>query len=173
MSGLIHIYCGEGKGKTSAALGLALRAAGAGMKVLFVQFLKDGSSSEISMLQRLGIETACCPDIRKFVFQMTEAERLQAGKEYSRLLSSALSRCREEGFGLLVLDEVLPACRLGLVPEEALMDFLRSKPSELEVVLTGRESSPALLELADYVTEMRKLRHPYDRGIQARKGIEF
>lgn len=173
MSGLIHIYCGEGKGKTSAALGLALRAAGAGMKVLFVQFLKDGSSSEISMLQRLGIETACCPDIRKFVFQMTEAERLQAGEEYSRLLSAALRRCREEGFGLLVLDEVLPACRLGLVPEEALMDFLRSKPSELEVVLTGRESSPAFLELADYVTEMRKLRHPYDRGIQARKGIEF
>lgn len=173
MSGLIHIYCGEGKGKTSAALGLALRAAGAGMKVLFVQFLKDGSSSEISMLQRLGIETACCPDIRKFVFQMTEAERFQAGEEYSRLLSAAVSRCREEGFGLLVLDEVLPACRLGLVPEEALMDFLRSKPSELEVVLTGRESSPALLELADYVTEMKKLRHPYDRGIQARKGIEF
>lgn len=173
MSGLIHIYCGEGKGKTSAALGLALRAAGAGMKVLFVQFLKDGSSSEISMLERLGIETACCPDIRKFVFQMTEAERLQAGEEYSRLLSAAVSRCREEGFGLLVLDEVLPACRLGLVPEEALMDFLRSKPSELEVVLTGRESSPALLELADYVTEMKKLRHPYDRGIQARKGIEF
>lgn len=173
MSGLIHIYCGEGKGKTSAALGLALRAAGAGIKVLFVQFLKDGSSSEISMLERLGIETACCPDIRKFVFQMTEEERRQGGEEYSRLLSAAVSRCREEGFGLLVLDEVLPACRLGLVPEEALMDFLRSKPSELEVVLTGREPSPALLELADYVTEMKKLRHPYDRGIQARKGIEF
>ena len=173
MSGLIHIYCGEGKGKTSAALGLALRAAGAGMKVLFVQFLKDGSSSEISMLERLGIETACCPDIRKFVFQMTEAERLQAGEEYSRLLSAAVSCCREEGSGLLVLDEVLPACRLGLVPEAALTDFLRSKPSELEVVLTGREPSPALLELADYVTEMKKLRHPYDRGIQARKGIEF
>lgn len=173
MSGLIHIYCGEGKGKTSAALGLALRAAGAGMKVLFVQFLKDGSSSEISMLQRLGIGTACCSDIRKFVFQMTEAERFQAGEEYSRLLSAAVSRCWEEGFGLLVLDEVLPTCRLGLVPEEALMDFLRSKPSELEVVLTGREPSPALLELADYVTEMKKLRHPYDRGIQARKGIEF
>lgn len=173
MSGLIHIYWGEGKGKTSAALGLALRAAGAGMKVLFVQFLKDGSSSEISMLERLGIETACCSDIRKFVFQMTEAERLQAGEEYSRLLSAAVSRCREEGSGLLVLDEVLPACQLGLVPETALTDFLRSKPSELEVVLTGREPSPALLELADYVTEMRKLRHPYDRGIQARKGIEF
>lgn len=173
MSGLIHIYWGEGKGKTSAALGLALRAAGAGIKVLFVQFLKDGSSSEISMLERLGIETACCHDIRKFVFQMTEAERLQAGEEYSRLLTAAISRCREEGSGLLVLDEVLPACQLGLVPETALTDFLRSKPSELEVALTGREPSPALLELADYATEMKKLRHPYDRGIQARKGIEF
>lgn len=173
MSGLIHIYCGEGKGKTSAALGLALRAAGAGMKALFVQFLKDGSSSEISMLEKLGIETACCPDIRKFVFQMTEAERRQAGAEYSRLLSCSLGRCREEGFGLLVLDEIIPACNLGLVSETALRDFLIEKPSELEVVLTGREPSPALLELADYVTEMKKLRHPYDRGIQARKGIEF
>lgn len=173
MSGLIHIYWGEGKGKTSAALGLVLRAAGAGMRVLFVQFLKDGSSSEIALLERLGIETACCPDIQKFVFQMTEAERLQAGEEYSRLLSAAVSRCREEGFGLLVLDEVIPACQLGLVPETALTDFLRSRPSELEVVLTGREPSPALLKLADYVTEMKKLRHPYDRGIQARKGIEF
>lgn len=173
MSGLIHIYWGEGKGKTCAALGLALRAAGAGIKVLFVQFLKDGCSSEIALLERLGIETACCPDIRKFVFQMTEAERLQAGEEYSRLLSAAVSRCREEGSGLLVLDEVLPACQLGLVPETALTDFLCSKPSELEVVLTGREPSLALLELADYVTEMRKLRHPYDRGVQARKGIEF
>lgn len=143
------------------------------MKVLFVQFLKDGSSSEISMLQRLGIETACCPDIRKFVFKMTEAERLQAGEEYSRLLSSALSRCREEGFGLLVLDEVLPACRLGLVPEEALMDFLRSQALRAGSGPHRPGVLPAFLELADYVTEMRKLRHPYDRGIQARKGIEF
>ena len=173
MSGLIHIYWGEGKGKTSAALGLALRVAGAGMRVLFVQFLKDGSSSEISMLERLGIETACCHDIRKFVFQMTEAERLQAGEEYSRLLTAAISRYREADMGLLVLDEVIPACNLGLVSETALADFLRSKPRELEVALTGREPSPALLELADYATEMKKLRHPYDRGIQARKGIEF
>ena len=173
MAGLIHIYCGEGKGKTSAALGLALRAAGAGMKVLFVQFLKDGSSSEIALLEKLGIETACCPHIRKFVFQMTEEERLQAGEEYSRLLSAALRRCREEDFGLLVLDEVIPACNMGMVSEAALADFLRSKPPELELALTGREASPALLELADYVTEMKKHKHPYDRGLQARKGIEF
>ena len=75
--------------------------------------------------------------------------------------------------GLLVLDEVIPACKLGLVSETALADFLRSKPRELEVALTGREPSPALLELADYVTEMKKHKHPYDRGLQARKGIEF
>lgn len=173
MAGLIHIYCGDGKGKTSAALGLALRSAGAGMKVLFVQFLKDGSSSEMSMLEKLGIETACCPGIRKFVFQMSDTERRQAGEEYSRLLSSSLSRCREEGFGLLVLDEVIAACNLGLVPETALVDFLLSRPARLEVVLTGRGPSPALMGLADYVTEMKKLRHPFDLGLQARRGIEF
>ena len=81
MAGLIHIYCGDGKGKTSAAVGLALRAAGAGMKVLFVQFLKDGSSSELPMLQRLGIETACCSGHHKFVFQMTEEEREMAARD--------------------------------------------------------------------------------------------
>lgn len=173
MSGLIHIYCGEGKGKTSAALGLALRSAGAGMRVLFVQFLKDGSSSEISTLERLGIEFSCCSGITKFVFQMTQEERLQAGEEYSRLLSQSLRRCREESFGLLVLDEVIPACNLGLVSEAALRDFLLNKPRELETVLTGRDPSPALLELADYVTEMGKRKHPYDRGLPARRGIEF
>ena len=113
MTGLIHLYWGDGKGKTSAALGLALRAAGAGMKVLFVQFLKDGSSPEMALLDRLGMETACCPDIRKFVFQMTEEERRQAGAEYSHLLSSALRRCRAVGFGLLVLDEIVPGPGLG------------------------------------------------------------
>ena len=173
MTGLIHLYWGDGKGKTSAALGLALRAAGAGMKVLFVQFLKDGSSPEMALLDRLGMETACCPNIRKFVFQMTEEERRQAGAEYSHLLSSALRRCRAVGFGLLVLDEIVPACALGLVSEEELTAFLRSKPAGLEVVLTGREPSPALLELADYSAEMKKHRHPYDRGVHARRGIEF
>lgn len=173
MAGLIHIYCGDGKGKTSAAVGLALRAAGAGMKVLFVQFLKDGSSQEMKMLEQTGlIETACCPSIHKFVFQMSEEERQLAGAEYSRLLESSLRRCNE-GYGLLVLDEVIPACNMGMVPESTLVDFLRSKPAELEVVLTGGEPSTVLLGLADYVTEMKKHKHPYDRGITARKGIEF
>lgn len=172
MAGLIHIYCGDGKGKTSAAVGLAMRAAGAGMKVLFVQFLKDGSSSELPMLQRLGIETACCSGHHKFVFQMTEEEREMAARDYTRLLLDSLSRCRD-GVGLLVLDEVLPACELGMVPAGVLEDFLRNKPRELEAALTGRKPSPSMLELADYVTEMKKLKHPYDRGIQARAGIEF
>lgn len=173
MAGLIHIYCGDGKGKTSAAVGLALRAAGAGMKVLFVQFLKDGSSPEMEMLRQSQlIETDCCSSIHKFVFQMSGEERRQAEAEYSRLLENSLRRCNE-GYGLLVLDEVIPACNMGIVPEATLAAFLRSKPSGLEVVLTGREPSPVLLDLADYATEMKKYKHPYDQGVPARRGIEF
>ena len=116
MSGLIHLYYGDGKGKTTAATGLALRAAGAGMKVLFVQFLKDGSSPEMEMLRQRGlIETDCCSSIHKFVFQMSGEERRQAEAEYSRLLENSLRRCNE-GYGLLVLDEVIPACNMGIVP---------------------------------------------------------
>ena len=74
---------------------------------------------------------------------------------------------------MLILDEIVSACNRGVVPEELVVDFLRSKPDQLEVVLTGREPSPALMELADYITEMRKLRHPYDRGTAARKGVEY
>lgn len=95
-----------------------------------------------------------------------------AARDYTRLLLDSLSRCRD-GVGLLVLDEVLPACELGMVPAGVLEDFLRNKPRELEAALTGRKPSPSLLELADYVTKMKKLKHPYDRGIQARAGIEF
>lgn len=173
MAGMIHIYCGEGKGKTTAALGLSLRSAGAGMKVLFAQFLKNGSSSELNLLSQTGrISVDFCPDISKFVFQMSPGERLQAAAEYTRLLERCLSRARA-GLDMLVLDEVIPACNLNLLPAGALEDFLRHKPEGLEVVLTGRDPSLALLELADYVTEMKKIKHPYDRGLAARRGIEF
>ena len=172
MPGLIHLYCGDGKGKTTAALGLALRAAGAGKQVVFTQFFKDGSSSEMEPLAALtGVRVFHADTVRGFYRNMTPSQREQAGKDYTALFRQVTQAAREAD--LLILDEIVSACNRGVVPEKLVTDFLREKPARLEVVLTGRNPSAALLELADYITEMRKLRHPFDRGIGARKGIEF
>ena len=173
-TGLIHIYCGEGKGKTTAAVGLSIRAAGAGKKVLFAQFLKDGSSSEIAVLKEVkNIETRHCVTVNGWFRNMTDEEKARAKSDYSHFLENLFLEAKESGCGLLVLDEVLAACNFGLVSEEALLAFLKTRPEELEVVLTGRSPSPDFAAGADYITEMKKLKHPYDRGITARRGIEY
>ena len=171
MTGLIHLYCGDGKGKTTAAVGLAVRASGAGKRVVFTQFFKDGSSSEVESLKRLGIRTIHAQTVKGFYRSMNEQEREQARQDYTALFRKVTDEAKDAD--LLILDEIVSACNRGVVPETLVVDFLKNKPAQLEVVLTGRDPSPALMELADYITEMRKLRHPYDRGTAARKGIEF
>ncbi|MBQ7875139.1 MAG: cob(I)yrinic acid a,c-diamide adenosyltransferase [Oscillospiraceae bacterium] len=172
MFGLIHIYCGNGKGKTTAATGLAVRAAGFGKKVIFTQFFKNGSSCEIKSLKKLeNISLFHCETPYGLFSKMTEEEKESAKKDYSELLERALSSAEEAD--LLVLDEAVSSCNYGIINEERLCEFLENKPKELEVVLTGRHPSEKLLSLADYVTEMKKIKHPYDEGIGARKGIEF
>ena len=172
--GLIHIYCGDGKGKTTAAAGLALRYAGSGGRVLFVQFLKDGSSSEIPLLGGLpGIRVLVCPRSFGFTFAMDEAERRKAGEAYRELLAQACQEAVRMGDGLLVLDEALAASEAGLLEEEELAAFLEQKPAGLEVVLTGRRAGERLLALASYVTRMECVRHPYQEGVKARAGIEY
>ena len=172
MPGLIHIYCGDGKGKTTAATGLAIRAAGAGKNVVFTQFFKDGSSSEIKVLQSVtNIQVLHCDTVRGFWKRMSDAQKAKVSADYGQFLHEVIQLARNAD--LLVLDEILSACNHGAVSEAAVADFLRSKPEYLEVVLTGRNPSDALLKLADYVTEMRKIKHPYDCGITARNGIEF
>ncbi|MGN0978033.1 MAG: cob(I)yrinic acid a,c-diamide adenosyltransferase [Faecousia sp.] len=169
---MIHIYCGDGKGKTTAAVGLAVRAAGAGKNVVFTQFFKDGSSSEISVLRSIpNIRVLHCQTVPGFWRRMDENQRKKASADYTRLFADVLEAARDAD--LLILDEMISACNHGAVPEPLVTDFLDKKPDYLEVVLTGRDPSPALLERADYITEMRKCRHPYDQGIPARKGIEF
>ena len=172
MPGLIHVYCGDGKGKTTAAVGLAVRAAGAGKKVVFTQFFKDGSSSEIKVLQGVeNIQILHCNTVRGFWKRMTDAQKARASADYTQLFSDVTRLAMDAD--LLVLDEIIAACNHGAVTEVVVADFLRSKPERLEVVLTGRNPSEHLLRLADYVTQMQKSKHPYDRGIAARKGIEF
>lgn len=172
--GCIHIYTGDGKGKTTAAVGLAVRFAGNGGRVLFSQFLKDGSSSEIRVLKQIpGITVSSFTENLGFSFRMSEEEKQHARDCWSDYLNQVLTEAIEQKAGLLVLDEILAAYRLEFVDRERLLTFLRERPENLEVVLTGRDPAPELAELADYISDIRNVRHPFDDGIAARAGIEY
>lgn len=174
MQGLIHLYCGDGKGKTTAATGLALRAAGAGKKVLFSQYLKQGDSAELRSLALIpGIKTLVCQKPYGFIWTMSEEEKAAARKDFSALFEEACRLAAEEKYDLLILDEIMGAISCEMVAQEAVLHFLEKRPEHLELVLTGRDPSQALQEAADYITEMRKIKHPFDRGIPAREGIEY
>lgn len=172
--GLLHIYCGDGKGKTTAAVGLAVRAAGRGRRVVFVQFLKDGRSGEIGPLRELaGLTVITGQTVAKFSFAMNEQERAETYALHMDYLSQAAQLAHSEPIDLLVLDEALGAIETGLLDEDTLVDFLSHRPESLEVVLTGRVRTERLTELADYISEIRCVRHPYEQRIAAREGIEY
>lgn len=172
--GLIHIYCGDGKGKTTAAMGLAARCAGHGRGVVIAQFLKDGSSGECRVLGRLdGVTLLAANPFGKFSFQMTADERAQTTGAVRRMFEAACAHAVRTGARLLVLDEVCAAITCGFLDEADVTAFLDGKPQGLEVVLTGRDPSLALQQRADYISEIRKCRHPFDRGIAAREDIEL
>lgn len=170
---MIHIYCGDGKGKTTAALGLAVRCAGHGNKVLFVQFLKAWRTGELKSLELLpNIEVLRAKETPKFTFQMNAEEKAQVMQDHMVLFETVKNKCVSEKIDLLVLDEVVGACDRGVFNKEALVEFLKNKPQELEVVMTGRNPFAELVELADYVSEVCKCKHPKDKGIMARTGVE-
>jgi cob(I)alamin adenosyltransferase len=147
MKGLIHVYTGDGKGKTTAALGLALRAAGCGKRIVIVQFFKGRDSGELRSLESI-------PNVT--VLRLEKDELAMAG-----------------ACDMLIQDEIISAYDYHAVDRERLEKFLEHKPEVVELVLTGRDAPPKFLERADYVTEMRKRKHPFDQGITAREGIEF
>ena len=155
--GLIHIYTGNGKGKTTAAMGLILRASGRGLKVILGQFLKDRETGELTTLKLLpGVQVFRGKSLKKFSFQMNDAEKAEVLQRHNVFFKEVTERCVAEQTDLLVLDEVIGACGTKLLDES----------------LTGRNPSPAMLEAADYVSEICKRKHPFDKGIPAREGIE-
>ncbi|WP_314821063.1 cob(I)yrinic acid a,c-diamide adenosyltransferase [Stomatobaculum longum] len=174
MKACIHIYTGDGKGKTSAAMGLALRMAGHGKRVLLAQFLKDGSSGELAALKTLP-ELHCLRMEEHFGFfwTLSEAEREKEKAAVRRYFAEISEAVEREKPALLILDESIAAYRLGLIPREAFLNFLDRKPEELELVLTGRDAPEELLRRADYVSELVKRKHPFDEGLPAREGVEF
>ncbi len=171
---MIHVYHGDGKGKTTAAMGLALRMLAAGRRVVVVQFLKDGESGEARLLaEHFGVPVFAGKASDKFTWSMTSEELAATRELHDGNLASALAELEGAQEGLLVLDEALDALSKGLV-DEALVDrALDMSARGVEVALTGRAPSRKIVEKADYITEMRCEKHPYEQGICAREGVEY
>ncbi|MCC6502074.1 MAG: cob(I)yrinic acid a,c-diamide adenosyltransferase [Deltaproteobacteria bacterium] len=171
---LVHIYTGEGKGKTTASIGLAVRAVGSGMKVLFVQFFKEDSapSGEKEVLKAVGVDLVrsnCRHPL--FTGARTDLEAVRASVVGT--YEAAKEKLMSGGYNLVVFDEIMSAINGGWIKTDDILSFLDSRPEGLEVVLTGRNAPVELMQSADYVTEMLKIKHPFDNGVQARKGIEY
>ena len=171
---MIHVYYGDGKGKTTAAMGLALRMLAAGGGVVIVQFLKDGESGEVRMLSdRLDVPVFAGAPTNKFTWEMTDEELAETSEAHDKSLASALAEVEASGARMLVLDEVLDALSMGLVDKAAVARVLDKGAGKLEVVLTGRNPSEDIISRADYLTEMKCRKHPFERGVASRKGVEY
>ncbi len=166
----VQVYTGDGKGKTTAAIGLAVRASGYGMKTYIGQFMKGQHYGELTALKKnpfITIEQYGNPKcIRKKDITQKHITRARAG------LEKALNAMLSDRYDILVLDEINVAVWYNLVTIEDVLEFLDKRPDHIEVILTGRNAPDELLEVADIISEMKKIKHYYDDGILARKGIE-
>lgn len=170
--GFIHVYTGNGKGKTTAAIGQAIRSAGAGMKTYFVQFMKEYPYSEIVALKRYSDEIVVeqfCGDefvLKRELPSKTEIDRALEG------LNRAKNMMLSGEYDLIVLDEVLVSIYFKLLTTEDVLNIISSKPDTVELILTGRYCPQEIIDKADLVTEMKEIKHYYSQGILSRKGIE-
>jgi cob(I)alamin adenosyltransferase len=168
--GYIQVYTGNGKGKTTAALGLSLRAAGAGYRVYIAQFMKKGQYSEIRALQRLSdfikIEQF---GSGRFVHGRPEPEDFEKARQG---LAAARKAMKSGTYDIIILEEANSAYSSGVLSEKDLLDFIAEKPDSVELVFTGRGGAPGVFAKADLITEMKPVRHYYEQGVEARTGIE-
>jgi cob(I)alamin adenosyltransferase len=168
--GYIQVYTGNGKGKTTAAIGLAIRAAGAGLRVCFCQFLKGRQSSEITILKKLNKNVMVLRSGEKsFVYSCQIGDRLKAQRCFKKVSAIILQgKC-----DVVILDEINTAVALKLINIKELVEILKERPKQMEIVLTGREAPREIIKIADLVTRMTQVKHYYSKGIVARKGIEL
>lgn len=172
--GLIHIYTGDGKGKTTSAVGLAVRALGSGFKVCYCSFHKRPEKygyAEMESLKKLGATVLNFAKGHPHLDKSIDEEIIK--KEVPEALQTIQQKLTSEHYDLLILDEILISVRDQYLDEQLLIDFIQSKPAGMELVMTGRAATEKVMELADYVTFCKKLKHPYDRKIRSRKGIEY
>lgn len=171
--GLIHIYTGDGKGKTTAAIGISVRAVSSGLRTLFVQFFKEeDSGGETAVLRNMGVETIIFEKVKSPFFN-PDVDKTALRQEVRHALSRLREIFNENSFDLVVLDEFICLITEGVLTEEDAVAFITSKPAGVELILTGSGATGAVIDLADYVTYMENIKHPFDRNMKARKGIEY
>jgi cob(I)alamin adenosyltransferase len=170
MKGYVQVYTGNGKGKTTASLGLAIRAAGAGLKVFIVQFLKMGDYSEIKALARFSdLITVEQYGLGRFVKGKPSPEDIEAGQKGLERVKSVIASGKHD---VVIIEEGNVAVMCGLFPIEELLNIVDKKPDNVELIITGRGAAQSLIEKADLVTEMKEIKHYYQKGVPARVGIE-
>lgn len=175
---MIHLYTGDGKGKTSAAIGLCIRAAGWERRICFAQFMKGNDTGELRVLERLP-QVTILRSQKNFGFYhaMSENDKGELAAIHNEILDRLLEMAENRTCDLIVLDEVTYPVKWELLSMEKLqrlLDFGKGEPNEgIELALTGRDAEKVLRDAADYITEMKCVRHPFEKGVKARKGIEF
>ncbi len=170
MRGYVHVYTGDGKGKTTAAIGLAVRAAGAGLKVYIAQFIKMGDYSEIKALKRFSdLITIEQYGLGRFLDSEPSQRDIAVARKGMEMVKNVMASGKVD---LVILEEANVAVNFGLFPVQTLVKLIVEKPENIELVITGRGASPRVIKVADLVTEMKMVKHYYEKGIQARVGIE-
>jgi len=169
--GYIHVYTGPGKGKTTAALGLGLRAAGAGFKVHMIQFMKGRRYSELDAIENIPNFTVSQHGRDEFVSkenpEQIDINLAQEGFAHAQEI------IKNGKYGVVILDEINVAVDYALISLKDVVELVMNKPEKLELILTGRYAHPELVKIADLVTEMLEIKHPYQNGVQARKGVDY
>jgi len=169
--GYIHVYTGPGKGKTTAAIGLGMRAAGAGLKVYMIQFMKGRRYSELESIDKISNFTLVQHGRDEFVNkdnpEQIDIDLAQKGFAHAKEI------IKGNNYDLVILDEINVAIDFNLIDMHDVLKLITEKPEKLELVLTGRYAHPEITRHADYVTEMLEIKHPYQHGVEARKGIDF
>jgi len=173
--GYVQIYTGDGKGKTTAALGLGLRAVGRGLRVIMIQFLKSGISGEIAAIKSFGerFKIINFAQTDRFVKDLNESERMELYNRTQKEFSDIDKYLFESPCDLLILDEIMGAIHAGLIDSAQVGGLMEKKPENIELVLTGRNVPKEIADKADLITEMKSLRHYAEKGVKARPGIEF
>ena len=167
---MIHIYYGNGKGKTSAAIGLGIRACGQDLKVVIAQFLKSDNSGEIKVIKNISnFCTLESPQKLPFYFQMNDSQKL----EYNDFALTLFNNAKDFDGDVYILDELLDAVQLNIIPLDYVVTFLKENSSKKEIVITGHSVIEEIFSCADYISEIKKIKHPYDKGYIARRGIEY
>ncbi len=167
---MIQVYTGNGKGKTTAALGLALRAAGAGFRVYIIQFIKGRRYSELAALKKIKKITLVQCGRGCFIKDKPQAKDIILAKAGLAKVKQVIAQRR---YRLVILDEINVAMKIGLLEIDEVMNILKKSPRNIELVLTGRYAPPAILKIADLISDIRETKHYYQKGVKARRGIEF